>query len=273
MKLEFNPKVVNNTDGAIYLLDEPGSYLHASAQTKLCKKLQSLSDTNKVLYCTHSHYLLDPEVIPINTIRVASKNPDNFKIEIYSIHDYKDDTRTKKSAFQPIIDALQIKPIIVDLNYKRILITEGIYDYYTFEMFKEKREINILPSTNAESIKYFISFMIAWHIDYRALWDNDAEGREEKKSAEEFFGETEASNNFYLLPHKTPRTKNTILQNLFNGEDLKMIKDELGLNKNSAFEKTILSLFYSKNKNEILKKISKETRDNFKKVFNLLFNK
>lgn len=273
MKLEFNPKVVNSTDGAIYLLDEPGSYLHASAQAKLCKKLKSLSETNKVLYCTHSHYLLDPEVVPINTVKVASKNPDNFKIELYSIHEYKDDTKSKRSAFQPITDALQIKPLILDLNYKNILITEGIYDYYAFEMFKGKREINVLPSTNAESIKYFISLMIAWQINYKALWDNDDEGRTEKKSAEEFFGEVEANNNFYLLPHKTSRTKKTILQNLFVGNDFITIKGELGLNKNSSFEKTILSLFYSKDKNKILKKVSKETKNNFKKVFDLLFKK
>ena len=273
MKLEFNPKVVNSTDGAIYLLDEPGSYLHASAQAKLCNKLKSLSETNKVLYCTHSHYLLDPEVVPINTVKVASKNPDNFKIELYSIHEYKDDTKSKRSAFQPITDALQIKPLILDLNCKNILITEGIYDYYAFEMFKGKREINVLPSTNAESIKYFISLMIAWQMNYKALWDNDDEGRAEKKSAEEFFGEVEANNNFYLLPHKTSRTKKTILQNLFVGSDFAMIKDELGLNKNSSFEKTILSLFYSNDKNEILKKVSKETKDNFKKVFDLLFKK
>jgi len=61
MKLEFNPKIVQgNTDGTIYLLDEPGSYLHASAQSKLCNKLRMLAKTNKVIYCTHSHYLLNP---------------------------------------------------------------------------------------------------------------------------------------------------------------------------------------------------------------------
>ena len=40
MKLEFNPKVVENSDvDAIYLLDEPGSYLHATAQSKLAAKV------------------------------------------------------------------------------------------------------------------------------------------------------------------------------------------------------------------------------------------
>ena len=74
MKLEFNPKVVTGGPEvigeaqAIYLLDEPGSYLHAFAQRKLCQKLRQISETNWVAYCTHSHYLLDPEVIPVNSI-------------------------------------------------------------------------------------------------------------------------------------------------------------------------------------------------------------
>ena len=75
MKLEFNPKVLSQDDkNTIYLLDEPGSYLHASAQIRLCKKLKNLSSRNRVIYCTHSHYLLDPEIIPISNIVVADKD-------------------------------------------------------------------------------------------------------------------------------------------------------------------------------------------------------
>jgi len=40
MKLEFNPKIVGNQAHSIFLLDEPGSYLHAFAQRKLCQKLR-----------------------------------------------------------------------------------------------------------------------------------------------------------------------------------------------------------------------------------------
>lgn len=74
MKLEFNPDVAGDFNNAIYLLDEPGSYLHPFALSKLCKKLKSLSEKNIVIYCTHSHYLLNPEIIPINKVNVVSKN-------------------------------------------------------------------------------------------------------------------------------------------------------------------------------------------------------
>ena len=76
MKLEFNPKIRGGEEDryTIYLLDEPGSYLHSRAQSKLCEKLRQLSDDNIVIYCTHSHYLLDPEIIPINNIQIVEKN-------------------------------------------------------------------------------------------------------------------------------------------------------------------------------------------------------
>jgi len=84
MKLEFNPKVAGSSDyESIYLLDEPGSYLHASAQRKLCQKLRDLSNDNKVLYCTHSQYLLDPDIIPLNSIKIAEKDG-HGKINLYA---------------------------------------------------------------------------------------------------------------------------------------------------------------------------------------------
>ncbi len=98
MKLEFNPKVVEDKAATVYLLDEPGSYLHASAQTKLCKKLQQLSASNRVIYCTHSHYLLDPEVIPLSAIKVSEKSGTG-SIELIPIHRHQGSMTERRSAF------------------------------------------------------------------------------------------------------------------------------------------------------------------------------
>ena len=43
MKLEFNPKINGESKNTVYLLDEPGSYLHYTAQEKLCQKLVDVS--------------------------------------------------------------------------------------------------------------------------------------------------------------------------------------------------------------------------------------
>ena len=267
MKLEFNPKVRSMDDmDTIYLLDEPGSYLHSSAQAKLCEKLASLSKNNVVIYCTHSHYLLDPDRIPLSYIKIAQKSGDG-SVKLVSLPEYKDDQKDKRLAIQPIIDALKIKPFITDFNFDHLCVVEGIYDYYVLEMFQnEKHDIKFLPAVNADSIKYFISIAIAWRVQYVAMWDNDAEGKKEYAKAQGFFGEREATK-FLLLPSENPRKKSFILQELFAGGDLKMIKQELGIPTNTAFEKTILMLYFSEKRSEILKKISDETRQAVNHVY------
>jgi len=265
MKLEFNPKIAGSSGyDSIYLLDEPGSYLHASAQRKLCQKLRDLSKDNKVLYCTHSQYLLAPDIIPLNSIKIAEKDG-HGKIGLCSIHDYKGTFATKKTTFQPLIDALQVNPFIADFNKDKVLIVEGICDRYAIDMLKGDYDIKILPAVNADSAIYLISLMIAWQVNYRVLWDNDKEGRKSKEKAVEYFGANESNERFVLLPKHGVGEK-TILQDLFCGQDIKMIKDSLGIPKNTSFAKTITNLYYSSKRNGIIENVNINTKKNFNEL-------
>jgi energy-coupling factor transporter ATP-binding protein EcfA2 len=267
MKLEFNPKILSVDDrNTIYLLDEPGSYLHAFGQSKLCNKLRSLSESNRVIYCTHSHYLLNPEVIPLSGIHVADKDG-NGNVTLISIHEYKGNILERRSAFQPVLDALQIKPFLLDLSHSRTIIVEGIFDYYAMELFRQNRPIGILPSVGADSIKYYVSLMIAWQISFRALWDNDDAGRKAKRDAEDLFGPDIGEKSFFLLP-ASQGTKR-IMQNLFDPHDLKLFREELEIPE-SSFEKTIATLFFSPQKGELVAKVSQKTRANFEELFRSL---
>ena len=269
MKLEFNPKVAAHQSRSIYLLDEPGSYLHALAQRKLCHKLRQISEKNWVAYCTHSHYLLDPEVIPVNRIKVAQKDG-NGNVDLTPITTYNGSASERRSALQPVIDALQIKPFALDLISKQLtVITEGIYDYFAVELFRDDRPIFILPSVGADSIKFYISLMIAWQIDFRALWDNDLEGRDKHNQAAGFFGEEIASRYLKLLP-ATQTNGRRIMQNLFHGQDLAHVRGELGLAGNCSFERTLHALFYSPRKAELVKGMSEQTKSSFAELFDSL---
>jgi energy-coupling factor transporter ATP-binding protein EcfA2 len=269
MKLEFNPKLVANQSHSIYLLDEPGSYLHALAQRKLCSKLSQISERNWVAYCTHSHYLLDPAVIPVNRIKVAQKDG-NGSVELVPIASYDGATQEKRSALQPVLDALQIQPFALDLIGKQLtIITEGIYDYFAIELFRNDRPVSVLPSVGADSIKFYISLMIAWQVDFRALWDNDPEGRDKHDRAAKFFGETIATRHLKLLPSKTASNRR-IMQNLFDGQDLTVIRSELGLAADCSFERTLHALFYSKKRSELVNGMGDQTKRNFTELFDSL---
>lgn len=266
MKLEFNPKVVGASDiDAIYLLDEPGSYLHASAQGKLCKKLMTLSKDNIVIYCTHSHYLLDPEVIPINKVRIAEKDGQG-SIKLVPIHEHTGNITEKRSAYQPLFDALRINPLKFEFSNDPVLIVEGIIDFYLLEIFKGDRKLRVLPSVGADSIKFYISIMIAWGIRYNALWDNDPEGIEKYDEAKKYFGDEEAAKHFRLLPLK-PRGRKRIIQNLIAGDDLNKIREKLDIPRNKSFKKTVAEWYYSPLRDKITKQASDPTKQNFQELF------
>ena len=268
MKLEFNPKTISHKKyDAIYLLDEPGSYLHTSAQMKLCEKLKRISERNRVLYCTHSHYLLNPKIIPFNKIKIAEKGSDG-NICLRPIYDYRGKNKTK-TAFQPILDALRLNPYIFDMSIDNILITEGMVDYYSFEMLKGKKKINVLPSTGADSIRYLISLMLSLGCNFYALWDNDKAGITARNVAEKHFGKEVSDKRFFLLPLRN-NAKKQILQDLYTGDDLKMIREELNITKSASFDKTIACLFYSPKKQSIINNLSNRTRDNFRDVLESL---
>lgn len=109
----------------------------------------------------------------------------------------------------------------------------GICDYYALDLFRQGRNISVIPSVGADSVRFYISLCIATHANYKALWDNDETGQKEKQRAAELFGEMEAKDRFFVLP-KT-KGKSRILQDLFDGGDLRMIRSELKLPPNTAF--------------------------------------
>jgi hypothetical protein len=212
---------------------------------------------------------LDPDAIPLSSIKVADKDRLG-NIQLVPIYKYAGKSAEQRLAFQPVIEALQIRPFVLDMSVKQMVITEGIMDFHAFEMFKPSRTIGILPSVGADSIKFYVSFLIAWSVDFRALWDNDDEGQRHHARATEAFGEDIARERFFLLPLQSPRSKKRILQDLFDGEDLKLIRAELDWRRNPGFDQTIRSLFYSPDRTRILEKISAKTKQNFKEVFAMM---
>jgi predicted ATP-dependent endonuclease of OLD family len=261
MKLEFNPnKRYRNDEETIYLLDEPGSYLHAAAQTRLCERIKSISKKNVVIYSTHSPYLLDPKSIPINSVAIACKKKDG-QITMESIHETK--ISRKNAAFQPILHALEFIPINISYDSKNIILTEGIYDYYVFEIFKTDKSLKFFPCVNADSIKHHISYMIFLGKDYGAIWDMDNEGKKAFNSAKKSFGINESNKWGFYSKQDKPKV---ILQDLIEGEDIAMIKELLDLPKNSSFNKVIAEMFYSSKVSSIRNKISDETKRNILNV-------
>jgi len=268
MKLIFNTKSRSLYDhDTIYLLDEPGSYLHSTAQFRLTKRLKDISKRNVIIYCTHSPYLLDPQIIPINTIRIVEKKPDG-SIVLNSAFSTKAKINKKNSAYQPIYDALDVRPVLLDYDINDVVLVEGIYDYLSFDMFKEKSFLNFFPCVNADSILNNISYMIFLKKNYLALWDNDKEGLDQMKKAQKYYGETE-SKRFTVLPLLNSRKKSR-LESIYDNNELNDYKVNFHLPKNQSFEKVIMHLYYNSKKQSIISKVFSNTQNNFSNIISTL---
>lgn len=259
IKSEFNPKAdLNNSTGVIFLLDEPGAYLHVSMQEKLCEKLAKLSETSTVIYCTHSHNLLKPEHIDISNIHICHKEKENNgNILMQRIGDYADNSSIEKHrkslAFEPVYHVLGVSDVLVNGTRNNILLTEGINDFYTFQMFKDQNvDLSFLPSTNANHIQYNIPTFLACDRKFMCLFDSDTEGKKELELLRNIFGEE-----IDKIAFKCKEIDSAAVETecLYDEQECKKIqKDFFNYADNQLVDtkKLIKRIFFAPNRSEIL---------------------
>ena len=254
MKLKFNPKYKTNPRNAIYLLDEPGSYLHASAQTELLKKLCEIGGENTILYCTHSQYLLDPDIINIADIRIVSKSDGKINLENYG----EASVERTSGAFSALNDALHLKFGFMDSARKEYIVTEGILEYYFYKMFMRLESLCIIPGAGCGNLKELISIVIANGEKFLVVLDNDAEGRRAKNAYEEFFGRA-FHENVYMYEGVGSRQESFMLEDLLEESDVAMINSETDCRD---IKKAIATLFFAEA--EIKEKVKNELSNDAK---------
>lgn len=275
MKIYFNPKQTADPKGTIFLLDEPGSYLHETAQGELCKKLSDISQKEGVvIYCTHSPRLLSPEIIPLNAVLIVEKKK-GISISATPLP-LKNNTSSKRNtAMQPIFEALQMPEYeVISSSREKILCVEGIYDKYCIELFCNLSEdIRLLPSVSASAIKNNIQYLIAYQKKYVALWDNDTEGKKEMGQAKKVFGAIEAEK-FTLLPDLKEKGK-VRMEEMISEQDYSSLKEKVNLPAEATYETIISSLYFlnKTNRKKAMTSISQETRNNFAILKNIIDKK
>ena len=267
MKIRYNPKGTGNTSDVIYLLDEPGSFLHAAAQERLCKMLKSISRKDgEVIYCTHSHHLLNPTYIIPKSIFLVRKN-NSGEVSLTRAIDEPGLMTKKNSELQPIFEALDVADWDFFPCEKTVVLVEGIYDKYAIDFFCGRVSGTVIyPGTSASSILERIPQFIALDKKYLAIWDNDEEGIKNFEVAKRKLGQHELRH-MYLLP--LFNRKRRVRMETFVGKDaLKVMKRELELPENSTYEKTLLSTvgIDERKRKAILSKMSSGTIERFENL-------
>ena len=183
---------------AIFLLDEPASNLHPSAQQQL---LKSFSKLNRVIYTTHSHYLINPNWLE-NTFVVKNEGVDYDNIDDFTsrktnivLKKYREFATLHPNQityFQPILDVLDFAPSDLDMVPFTVFV-EGKSDFYFYRyafdiLFDQDYEYRFIPGTSASNMKSILSLYIGWGKRFIILLDSDKEGKRKRDDYNNEYG-------------------------------------------------------------------------------------
>lgn len=267
IKLKFNPNYKGKLENTIFLLDEPGSYLHSSAQSELLKELQSVSIKNTIIYCTHSQFLLNPNIIKLGSIKIAEKK--EARINLKNFGEFKE--KNDRGALSPIYQALS-------LNFSndylgKIIITEGITDYYFFKIIQNHsnfidKDVKFLAGAGASQSSVLISLGISFSNEFLVFLDNDKAGTTACKKYIKEFGQN-LKNNLHIYQNEK---SSFVLEDFLSTEDEKIL---LEITNTNDVKRALGFLFYDYKdaQKQFVKNLSKETILNLTDTLNIIKEK
>jgi predicted ATPase/5S rRNA maturation endonuclease (ribonuclease M5) len=220
----------------IFLLDEPASNLHQTAQKKLLHAIENLTGRSGsgVIYTTHSHHLINPmwlegtyivknEAYDVtNDFNYTSKNTN---IKIHKYREFVEKNPSDIDYFQPILDVLEYQPSSME-KLSNALILEGKNDFYTLKYVLGNKEssFSIIPGTSATKLSILISLYYGWGKKFVVLLDSDEAGQTQKTRYIESFGAL-ATESIFTLEDIESEWKNMPMEKLFDsGEKIAVQK-------------------------------------------------
>lgn len=221
----------------LFLLDEPASNLHSSAQTKILDTLGKLTLNwrHQLTYTTHSHYLINPNwlastyVVKNNAIDITkwvAFNTANTDIKATRYPIFASQNPKQKEYFQPILSVLDYQPGLLE-KIPSVILCEWKHDAFVFEYFKtilNKKDLVFYPGWWAWKNIDFLRLYIAWWRKFIVFQDSDDAGdKGVSKYMEEFWELVKDK----IFNYKTidPMWDNYSIESLFTEADKKLIID------------------------------------------------
>ena len=175
----FFAEAVDRFQNAVLLLDEPGLSLHGLKQREFRATVSRLSETNQLLYTTHSPFMVGPDELDL--VRVVEMKERMTGTKVHTTV-----TAGDSAALLPLQEALGYDLAQSLFTQQRNLVLEGLTDYWYVEataaLLKSTGEaklndkISLIPANNAGKVVYFATILHANNLKVAALLDSDAAG-------------------------------------------------------------------------------------------------
>jgi len=283
---EFRKERIKTSGEILFLLDEPASNLHQSAQKSLLGTFASIVKKSRLVYTTHSHHLINPlwlnaaYIIKNKGLKYGEEDNDftskKTEVEAYKYKQFVSSYPTQTDYFKPILDVLDYQPGLLEM-VPNIVITEGKCDFFTFKYFKEivfsddSDKFNFYPGHGATNLDLPIALYESWGRKYIALLDSDKEGRDQKIR---YIKEYASDKEIFTLEDVDPTLKNISTEDMFTKEERLAVCQEFNpgiksYNK-SAFNTGIQILYSEKRLPDYF---TKETKNKIKKIIDFTDSK
>ncbi|QBX37252.1 hypothetical protein E4M02_02435 [Brevundimonas sp. S30B] len=241
----------------IFLLDEPASNLHSSAQTQLLDSFPRItSGGNILLYSTHSHYMISPEwldqafivsnlAVDYDDTNSLPSAPSHTNIKVQKYRTFVGLNADKATYFQPVLDRLQVVPSRLDALQPSVLV-EGKGDYLIL-MYGLKSyglwdgSYSIIPTRGADGFEELAGIMLGWGVNFVLCFDDDKKGR---AACESFRSEWCISRDkAFTLAEVHPSLAGKPIEGILSKTDEDLISDHYGINSKPS--KSQIQLFFS----------------------------
>ena len=227
---------------SLFLLDEPASNLHSTAQAELLKSFRTLTEQCDLVYSTHSHHLIDVRWLDSAYIiknealgslemtdYVSRRVGANTAISATPYRQFVAEHPDQTSYFQPVLDLLDYRPSILE-PVPEVVLVEGKSDFfllrYAHEVLGLGTEVALIPGSGAGSLDALIRLHIGWGKSFVVLLDADAEGERQKERYEAEFGPLLRAR-CLLLSELCADDSVKVVEDLLDAEDRESIVGEI----------------------------------------------
>lgn len=189
---------------SLFLLDEPASNLHSTAQAELLKSFETLVEKCELVYTTHSHHLIDVRWLDSAYVvknaalgsldfadYVTQRMGANTDVSATPYRRFVSEHPDQTSYFQPVLDLLEYRPSILE-PVPNVVLVEGKSDFYLLRYARDVLglgpDVKLVPGGGAGSLDALIRLHVGWAKSFVVLLDGDAEGEKQRARYEREFG-------------------------------------------------------------------------------------